>query len=86
MYLSKYIIEKLDAKDIKFISLARAIRQPEFLEMLQGLQIDEGIAVKFDDRNKYTTIFVTSKRYAKLLNIEVKLVKRETDVVVIRKK
>jgi hypothetical protein len=54
--------------------------------MLYKLQIDEGIAVKNTDKVKYSNVFMTAKRYAKILNITVSLVKREKDTVVIRKK
>lgn len=85
-YIPVYTIEKLAAEDIKFLTIARGVRQPEFMEMLFKLQIDEGIAVKNTDRVKYSNVFMCAKRYAKILNIQVSLVRREKDTVVIRKK
>lgn len=85
-YIPAYIIEKLSAEDIKFLTIARTVRQPEFMEMLFKLQIDEGISVKHEGNVKYSNIYMTAKRYAKILGITVSFVNREKDTVVIRKK
>lgn len=85
-YVPTFIVKKLEPKEVLFLSKARSIRQPEFFEMLYSLKIDEGISVDMTDKIKYANIFMTAKRYSKLIDIHIVTIKRDKKVIIIRKK
>jgi len=85
-YLPNYIVKKLEPKEIDFLSKVKGLRQPEFFEMLYNLQIDEALSVDLTDRITYQSVFMTAKRYSKLINIVIATSKIDDKLIIIRKK